>query len=357
MANRINKRLTRLIGAVSVLGLAAGAVGVFALNSQSGPSESGTDRSAVAVTPGDAAPESVSATWTRPSTHANSPFLFYQVEFSHGVAGLDAGDFTYSGSLGNCVFSPSKGELATEQTLDSFFAEYPRLYNVMIACTGLGSFTPDISGSVIVNVPGWNVGEDGPLPSVPVVNETIDVDRRVDVVTDPILTVTKVGDGNGYVSSTTSSFQCGELCSAAYLRSIYGSNWPVTLRAMPYPGSMFTGWSGACTGTSTCRLTMSASRSVTATFVRAGGVMLQKIGRGTVTSAPAGISCSLTSTNCTTWHRDGTTFVLTATPVRASRTEPASRFVGWVGACSGTGTCTIRVDANANPIPLYAIFQ
>ena len=357
LENRINRRLTRVISVLSVVGIAAATIPVAIAVSRSDTAETQTDSSAIEVSPMVSAPENVSATWTRPSTHTNSPFLFYQVEFSEGVAGLDAADFTHSGSLRNCTFTPSKGELATEQTLDSFFAEYPRLYNVMVVCTGLGSFTPSITGTVVVNVPGWDVREDGPLPSVPVVNETIDVDRRIDVVTDPILTVTKTGGGDGYVSSTTSSFQCGELCSAAYTRSIYGTNWPVTLRAMPYPGSMFTGWSGACTGTSTCRLTMSASRSVTATFVPAGGVLLQKFGRGSVASSPAGITCPLTSTNCTTWHRDGTTLVLTATPARASGTTPASRFVGWAGACSGTGTCTITVDAEANPIPLYAIFQ
>src|SRR4030095_5918505 len=40
----------------------------------------------------------------------------------------------------------------------------------------------------------------------------------------------------------------------------------VTLTATPAAGSTFAGWSGACSGTGSCTVTMSAARSVTATF-------------------------------------------------------------------------------------------
>jgi hypothetical protein len=40
----------------------------------------------------------------------------------------------------------------------------------------------------------------------------------------------------------------------------------VTLTATASAGSTFTGWSGACTGTGSCVVTMSAAKSVTATF-------------------------------------------------------------------------------------------
>ena len=40
------------------------------------------------------------------------------------------------------------------------------------------------------------------------------------------------------------------------------------LTATPDAGSVFTGWTGDCTGTGTCTLTMSADHTVTATFDR-----------------------------------------------------------------------------------------
>ena len=47
----------------------------------------------------------------------------------------------------------------------------------------------------------------------------------------------------------------------------------VTVTATPATGSTFTGWSGACSGSGACSVTMDAAKSVTATFdttVRAG---------------------------------------------------------------------------------------
>lgn len=291
----------------------------------------------------ESVPATVTATWTRPSTHSNSPYFYYRIEFSEGVAGLTPEDFSYSGNLTACTFSPSKGELADQPSLGVDYAEYATVYNVMISCQGTsGSITPRISGEVAV-----------PFDDVGVVNEPIDVDRSVAVVSDPILTVNKLGDGDGYVSSTTSSFQCGELCSSAYLRSVYGNAWKVSLRATPYAGSIFSGWSGSCSGSALCQLTMSKSFWVGATFERAGGIVLTKTGkgRGSISSVPSGAACALASKTCTTWHRFGSVLTLTATAASGSR------FTGWAGACSGNGKCVVRVTTNQDLIPVYAIFE
>jgi Divergent InlB B-repeat domain len=75
------------------------------------------------------------------------------------------------------------------------------------------------------------------------------------------LSVAKAGDGSGTVTSSTGGISCGTACSATL-----PTGTVVALSATPADGSTFTGWSGACTGTGACSLTLSASTSVTATF-------------------------------------------------------------------------------------------
>jgi hypothetical protein len=77
------------------------------------------------------------------------------------------------------------------------------------------------------------------------------------------LTVTLAGSGSGTVFSTPGGVTCGSDCTQGY-----GSGVTVTLTATPASGSIFTGWSGDCTGTGACVLTMNGARSITATFQR-----------------------------------------------------------------------------------------
>ena len=79
------------------------------------------------------------------------------------------------------------------------------------------------------------------------------------------LSVTRAGRGSGAVSSSPTGIDCGAVCT----RSILDLT-PVTLTAVPAKGSAFGGWSGACSGRgTTCVVTMTAAKSLTATFTRA----------------------------------------------------------------------------------------
>ncbi|MFF2473028.1 hypothetical protein [Streptomyces sp. NPDC058066] len=75
------------------------------------------------------------------------------------------------------------------------------------------------------------------------------------------LTVTKTGSGTGTVTSTPAGISCGATCSHAFTDEA-----AVTLAATPDSGSNFAGWSGACSGTGTCTVTMDADKIVTAAF-------------------------------------------------------------------------------------------
>lgn len=75
------------------------------------------------------------------------------------------------------------------------------------------------------------------------------------------IAVNKTGTGTGTVGSTPLGINCGTDCSEAY---VTGSL--VTLTATPALGSKFVGWSGGCSGTSTCTVIGNAATTVTATF-------------------------------------------------------------------------------------------
>ncbi|MBK7282972.1 InlB B-repeat-containing protein [Candidatus Aalborgicola defluviihabitans] len=63
------------------------------------------------------------------------------------------------------------------------------------------------------------------------------------------------------MTSSPVGINCGATCSASF-----ADGASVTLTAMPDAGNTFTGWSGDCTGTGSCVLSMGAARSVGAAF-------------------------------------------------------------------------------------------
>jgi hypothetical protein len=85
-----------------------------------------------------------------------------------------------------------------------------------------------------------------------------------------LLTVAKIGHGAGTVSSTPAGIACGPTCSASFSKGM-----TVSLATAADVGSIFAGWSGACTGTGPCTVTMDSGKAVTATFGVEGEVAPQ----------------------------------------------------------------------------------
>jgi hypothetical protein len=77
------------------------------------------------------------------------------------------------------------------------------------------------------------------------------------------LTVTKAGTGTGKVTSAPVGIDCGNACGFDFV-----ANAQVTLTATADAGSTFAGWSGDCTGTGACQVTLAAAKTVTATFTK-----------------------------------------------------------------------------------------
>jgi hypothetical protein len=147
------------------------------------------------------------------------------------------------------------------------------------------------------------------------------------------LSVTVGGNGSGTVTSSPAGIACGTDCSESFI-----TGTAVTLTAAPTAGSTFAGWSGACAGTGSCAVTMSAPVAVGATFTRPVHLLtVSRSGSGSVTSAPAGISCGA---DCTESLAQGTVVTLTAAPASGWR------FAAWSGGgCTGTGPCALTLNA------------
>jgi hypothetical protein len=91
-------------------------------------------------------------------------------------------------------------------------------------------------------------------------NDAAALTMRVAVASQ--LTVTKDGAGSGTVTSLPGGIDCSATCTYYYV-----SGTAVTLYASPADGSVFAGWNGSgCSGTGPCTVTMTAAKSVTATF-------------------------------------------------------------------------------------------
>ena len=91
------------------------------------------------------------------------------------------------------------------------------------------------------------------------------------------LSVTKAGTGSGTVTSIPSGIDCGDTCSASY-----DSGTLVTLTAIPDTGFTFTVWSGDCSGTGDCTVTMDAVKNVAATFSVPAVPEISVEGNGTI---------------------------------------------------------------------------
>ncbi len=104
------------------------------------------------------------------------------------------------------------------------------------------------------------------------------------------LSITNAGTGSGSVSVNPvgTSFLAGT---------------PVTLTAVPNANSVFSGWSGACSGTTaTCQVTMNSNLSVTATFNTLTYTITASAGTGGSISPSGGVSVQ-SGANQTFYHR------------------------------------------------------
>ncbi len=95
-------------------------------------------------------------------------------------------------------------------------------------------------------------------------SEDKEVEAEFLEVAKHVLSMSKKGGGQGTVKTNLPGINCGATCSSMAAAFYQGSE--VELTQAPGKGSTFGGWSGDCSGTGTCKVTMSAAKSVEAEF-------------------------------------------------------------------------------------------
>lgn len=174
------------------------------------------------------------------------------------------------------------------------------------------------------------------------------------------MAIALLGTGSGSVTSSPAGITCtlaggqqGGTCAATF-----DAGTAVTLTATASAGSMFQTWGSGCTGSASCNLTMSGPRAITAQFTATSytlSIVGAGNGTGVVTSSPAGLVCDVAagqaSGQCSASFPAGTAVTLRVIP------GANSTLAGWLGACTGTSTCTVTMDATKNATATLALLS
>jgi hypothetical protein len=146
------------------------------------------------------------------------------------------------------------------------------------------------------------------------------------------LTINTAGPGSGTVDGTANGQPCVGNCAGNH-----PDGTAIVLYASAAGGSSFLGWSGDCTGTGNCNLTMDSAKTVTATFSDTNPgdhtLTVQVEGNGTITGPQ--IACP---GDCSGTYPNSTLVNLVATPAPGWR-------LWWSGACFGSNpNCSVTMN-------------
>ena len=247
--------------------------------------------------------DNVTATYSRVvgETVEGSPYTISAVLSPAGVLGnynitYNTGDFTITPPTGDFTLTVNTvGNGTVTQDPDKAAYQYGDIVTLIV--------TPDL---------GWSFGS----WSANVVNGTVTIHDDTTVTAtftqdEYTLTIDKVGSG-AVNPDQAAPYHLGDI---------------VSLTPVPDQGWSFSEWSGACTGSAGCSVTMDSSKSVTATFTQDNyNLTIDKVGNGSVTKVP----------DQATYHY-GDVVALTATP------DAGWNFDSW-SANVVEGSVTIHAD-------------
>jgi hypothetical protein len=174
------------------------------------------------------------------------------------IAGAEVCAEAISALGGNCAESQSDGHYSMQLT--------PGSYNVKFS---LGYEEVEAEVAEFVTQYFDRATEAGAASPVSIASEA--TVTGIDAALEPaagrldMVAVTRGGGGSGAVTSSPAGIDCGATCTDSF-----ETRKTVTLQAEPAPGSVFTGWTGACSGTGACQIRLTAGANVAATFEPSG---------------------------------------------------------------------------------------
>jgi hypothetical protein len=285
------------------------------------------------------------STSTMPCTYTYAPGASVQLNATPAV-GSTFGSF----SGGGCSASPCTTTLSSSTTITVTFNSTPS-YTLTVTLQGTGAASSTVTvnpspGPYLAGTPvtltanpgagvaftGFSGGGCGATsPCTVTMNSNIAVTATFRLIRT--LTVNVVGTG-GTVTVPGSVLDPGSsTTTTATVRYLDGTL--VNLTSSSAVGTVLMSWVGGCVGNGpACAFTIVSDTTVTATFAPGYALTVSKSGSGTVTGT--GISCG---SDCYQPFSPSTIVTLTATP------GASYSFTGWGGNCSGTGSCTLLMNA------------
>ena len=119
----------------------------------------------------------------------------------------------------------------------------------------------------------------------------------------------------------------------------YAAGTEVAVTQSPSSGYIFSNWTGACTGSGSCVVTMNASQEVTGNFTQIFALTTSASPSAGGTVSPSGVNSYV---------------VDTLVPVTASAAS-GYHFTSWSGDCSGSGSCAVTMDSAKNVTAGFAL--
>lgn len=152
----------------------------------------------------------------------------------------------------------------------------------------------------------------------------------------------------GTITADVGTISCGAAGAACSFD--YAANTAVVLTATAAPGYRFGSWSGACTGTAACNVTMNTGRTVSATFIQQYTLTIVSKDLGVGTASTVVATSSAGTSMCSSTVGNGTTCTIAYdvnTQVTPTTTLGANAaFVDWSGDPSCTGAVCQPLQMN-----------